>query len=122
MTAPFPEIKITSYVLGVSDTNADGGWMKFLTPSRSETTCHIPQGSSTCTFSNTSPGTVTVQMRMVYDVREVMFLPPVTLEAGRSAVFKINNANICNMSVIQKGTVYLNGRFGLEIITMPPGQ
>lgn len=120
MTAPFPDVKISSYVLAVSDANAPGEWMKVLTEARSDRTIFIPKGSSTCSFSNTSEHPITIRPRVVYDGTEVIFLPEQELPPGKSTVFKVGNASICYMSIVQQTWGFAKGRFGLEIITMPP--
>lgn len=120
MTSPFPEMKISSYVLAVSDTNAPGEWMKVLTEARSDRTIYIPKGSSTCSFSNPSEHPITIRPRVVYDNTEVIFLPEHAIPPGKSVVFKVGNASSCYMSIVQQTWGFVKGRFGLEVITMPP--
>lgn len=120
MTTPFPEFAIASYVLAAADENTKGGWMPVLTESRSANTVTVPKGSSTCQFSNTSPREITIVPRLVYDLSTVVFLPEHTVPAGKSVMFKVGNSSACYLSIIQQVWVDPKGRFGLEIITMPP--
>lgn len=120
MTTPYPEFAIASYVLAASDENTKGGWMPVLTESRSANTVTVPVGSSTCQFSNTSPREITIVPRLVYDLSTVVFLPEHTVPAGKSTMFKVSNSSACYLSIVQQVWVDPKGRFGLEIITMPP--
>lgn len=120
MTTPFPEMKISSYVLAVSDANTRGEWMNVLTAARSNQTIYIPRGTSTCSFSNTSEHPITIKPRVVYDTSNVVFLPEQEVPPGRSAVFKVSNPSVCYLSIIQQSWGFPRGRFGLEVITMPP--
>ena len=120
MTTPYPEFAIASYVLAAADENKSGKWMKILTESRSDTTVNIPDGASTCTFSNTSPRSITIGPRVVYGNTQVVFLPQQEVQPGKSAMFKISASGNCYLSIIQQVWVDPKGQFGLEIVTMPP--
>lgn len=115
-----PEFSIASYVLAAAATNSANEWMKILTDSRSDATMNIPLGASTCTFSNTSGREITIRPRLVYEGSEVVFLDAQKVQPGKSALFKVSNSGACYMSIVQEVWVDPKGRFGLEIITMPP--
>lgn len=120
MTTPYPEFAIASYVLAAGETNRQDEWMNVLTEARSDRTVTVPRGSSTCQFSNTSPREITIVPRLVYDLSTVVFLPEHTVPAGKSTMFKVSNSSDCYLSIVQRVWVDPKGRFGLEIITMPP--